>query len=435
LAKSLKLSLLTLYAIILAVQAAPSQTKFQHPGVVVSKAQLDFVKAQVNAKIEPFYSEYQRAAASPWGSLKYKVQGPYKGGVIQCGSHSKPSLGCKEVDQDSSAAYLQAVLWYITGNRKYAQNSIDIMNTYARTLKGFAGGTPGFPCPSKKADCSNAPLQAAWDTEKWPRAAEIIRYSNAGWAEPDARAFEDMLKKVYLPLIYEGSGNNGNWELSMIDGMFGIAVFTDDANLFQHAATFWRERVPAYYYYAPIDGPRPAAYPRTTGKTTWNGQEVFDGRVNGISQETCRDLHHTEYGIAATMNAAETAHIQGVKLFESEQPRLIAALEFNAGYELTRSTTAPSYVCDGKIDLGPAITYVIGYNEYHNRLGQPMPKTGALIENWVLTRPSPVDAASGPHIAIFEPLTHYADASSAKPGDKGSGASYRRKPLDHGAGL
>jgi hypothetical protein len=420
-AKLLSLSLLFVSACAVipgAPRLASAQKVFQHPGVLLSKAQLDFVKAQVNAKVEPFYAEYQRAAASPLGSLNYKVQGPYKGGIIQCGSYSKPSMGCKEADQDSSAAYLQAVLWYITGNRTYAQNAIDIMNTYARTLKGFAGGTPEFPCPSKKSDCSNAPLQAAWDTEKWPRAAEIIRYSNAGWAEPDVRAFAIMLKKIYLPLIYEGSGNNGNWELSMIDGMMGIAVFTDDADLFQHATTFWRQRVPAYFYYSPIDGSSPTAYPRTTGKTNWNGQTIFDARVNGISQETCRDLHHTEYGIAATMNAAEIAHIQGLKLFESEQPRLIAALEFNAALELARSTTAPAYVCGGKIDLGPAITYVIGYNEYHNRLGQRMPKTGELIENWVLTRPSPVDAESGPHTAIFEPLTHYA-AASAKPDKRG----------------
>jgi hypothetical protein len=401
------------------VGQAFAQTKFQHPGVLVSKAQLEFVKAQVNGKVEPFYTEYQRAAASPWGSLEYKIQGPYTGGVIQCGSHSKPSFGCKEVDMDASAAYIQALLWQITGNRAYAQNAIKIMNTYSHTFKGYAGWTPGLACPTKPAECSNAPLQAAWDSEKWSRAAEIIRYSKAGWAESDVQSFADMLKKIYVPLIYNGSGANGNWELSMIDGMMGIAVFTDDAKLFEHAQTFWRERVPSYFYYAPIDGKKPAPLPRDTGHTTWNGQTVFDSRVNGISQETCRDFHHTEYGIAAAMDAAETAHIQGVKLFEAEQPRLIAALEFSAGYELARSTKSPDYVCGGKIDLGPAITYVIGYNEYHNRLGQPMPNTAALIKNWVLTKPIPVDAPNGPHMVLFEPLTHYADPSSATPSGKG----------------
>jgi hypothetical protein len=401
------------FAVILsgAVQPASAQTTFQHPGVLVSKAQLDFVKAQVNTKVEPIYTQYQRAAASPWGSLAYKVQGPYAGGIIQCGSHSKPSFGCKEVDHDATAAYVQALLWYITGDRTYAQNAINIMNTYSRTFKGYAGWTPGLSCP-KPSECSNGPLQAAWDSEKWPRAAEIIRFSDAGWADSDVQAFAGMLKKIYVPLIYNGSGSNGNWELSMIEGMMGIAVFTEDAKLFEHAQTFWRERIPAYFYYAPVDGNKPAPLPRGSVKTTWNGQTVFDTRVNGIAQETCRDFHHTEYGIAAAMNAAETAHIQGAKLFESEQPRLIAALEFSAGYELARSTTSPAYVCGGKIDLGPAITYVIGYNEYHNRLGQPMPKTEALIKDWVLTRPTSVDAASGPHMAIFEPLTHYADASS-----------------------
>lgn len=33
-------------------------------------------------------------------------------------------------DLDSSAAYLQALLWYITGNHTYADNAVRILNTY-----------------------------------------------------------------------------------------------------------------------------------------------------------------------------------------------------------------------------------------------------------------------------------------------------------------
>ena len=38
-----------------------------------------------------------------------------------CGPISRPDLGCH--DEEAPAAYLQAVLWYITDNRAYAQNA------------------------------------------------------------------------------------------------------------------------------------------------------------------------------------------------------------------------------------------------------------------------------------------------------------------------
>lgn len=51
----------------------------------------------------------------------------------------------------------------------------------------------------------------------------------------------------------------------------GIAVLTEDEDLLQHAATIWRERVPAYYYLH-TDGPQPIPPPRGAKNTNWNGQ-------------------------------------------------------------------------------------------------------------------------------------------------------------------
>lgn len=372
---------------------------FQHPGVLVSKAQLDFVKAQVNAKVEPFYTQFERAQASEYADLNYKVKGPPANGIIACGSHSHPDFGCHDEDADATAAYLQAVLWYITGNHAYADNAIRIMNIYGKGLKAYT--------------LSNAPLQAAWGAEKWPRAAEIIRYSSAGWAPEEVQAFAAMLKKVELPLIYNGSPANGNWELSMIEGMMGIAVFADDRALLDHAAQMWRQRVPSYFYYAPADGDHPVPAPR--GVAHWFTQTSFNPKVNGIPQEACRDFGHTSYGLSATMAAAETAHIQGLKLYESEEPRLMAGMEFVSYYLL--KNPVPSYVCDGSVKPAKGITFVIGYNEYHDRLGQSLPYTKQWIETGVMTSPEPVDV----HTTIFETLTHYGDAEVS-----GRQASMRR---------
>jgi len=185
-----------------------------------------------------------------------------------------------------------------------------------------------------------------------------------------------MLYKAVLPGIYPGSGANGNWELSMIDAMFGIAVFSDNATLYDHAVLFWKERIPAYFYYH-TDGNKPVPTPR--GHPGWFTQKVFNASVDGVCQETCRDFGHTAYGVAGSTHAAETAYIQGDSLYQSQMDRLRAALEFHTGYQFAGSERVPDYVCNGTVKLGSGPTYVVGYNQLHNRLGMDLPNT----EKWI----------------------------------------------------
>jgi len=365
----------------------PATMTFQHPGVLLSLNQLNFMASQVAAQAEPFYSAYLKALAGPYGKLTYTLQGPPTGGAIACGSYSHPDQGCTAADDDGTAAYTQALLYWITGNRTYAQNAIKILNAYAKVTS---------------YSLANAKLQAAWDGSKWPRAAEIIRAANVGWAPADIAAFGAMLTNVIVPEIKDGSPDNGNWELSMIEAMMGIAVFTEDTDLFQHAVAFWQQRVPAYFYYYPLDGNKPVPPPR--GKLDWHGQKVFNASTNGILQETCRDFGHTQFGIAATINAAETAAIQGVDLYGSEQARIESGLEFTTYY--ISGKPVPSTICGGKLDLKDKYqTFEIAYNEYHNRLGNSLPNTLAWIKAWVRATTDYYNAGAN-HMIIEETLTH-----------------------------
>lgn len=378
--------------------SAEAQTTFQHPGVLVSRAQLDYIKAMVAAHSEPFYSAYLKALNSNLGQLNYQIQGPPADGIINCGPTSNPNIGCSAADNDSSAAYLQALLWYITGNHQYADNAIAILNKYGYSLKGYTN--------------SNEPLQAAWDSEKFPRAAEIIRYSNAGWADADIQQFKTMLSTIILPRIINGSSSNGNWEISMIEGMINIGVFNDDIATFNKGILYWKQRIPAYFYYH-TDGSAPVPAPR--GTANWYGQSVYDDRVDGISQETCRDFGHAQYGISGALDAAETAFIQGVDLYNdttsNARNRLTSALEFNAKYLLANSNTVPSYICNGTVTLQVYPTDEIGYNNYHNRQGLDLPLTIQYLNQVIRQLPNPTEY----HIMVYETLSHGGDASFLQP--------------------
>ena len=110
-----------------------------HPGIVVSQAQLDATRTAYQNGNAVVVDQVNKAMNSSYGSLSYTVQGPWSGGINQCGANSNPNNGCQEADNDSNAAYVQALLWYMTGNQTYANNAINIMNAYASNFRGYAG--------------------------------------------------------------------------------------------------------------------------------------------------------------------------------------------------------------------------------------------------------------------------------------------------------
>jgi hypothetical protein len=275
------------------------------------------------------------------------------------------------------AAYAQAMLWYVTGDEAYAKTAIEIMNAWSATLKGHSD--------------SNGPLQQGWAGAEWPRAAEIIRHTYTGWAAADVARFETMLRTYYLPGVINGSGANGNWELTMIDAAIGIGVFLDDKATFDKAVAMWRERVPAYFYLS-SDGPKPVPAPR--GSTNWQGATVF---MDGIAQETCRDLTHTQYGIASAMYVAETALIQGVDLYKEEEKRLATTVEFHAAF--LDGAAVPAWLCGGTLNgVTPRPTWEIAYNHFATRLGMSLPHTKNLVAK---IRPT-----GGDHHMAWESMSH-----------------------------
>lgn len=353
-----------------------SSAGFYHPGILINRAQLDFVKAKIVAGAEPWKSAFEAARTSDVGSLDY-IPHPWK--TCECGPFSKPDLGCKDEQHDSEAAYTQALLWYFTGNEAYAQNAIHIMNAWADTLKGghlFANG----------------PVQAAWCAEQWPRAAEIIRYTTTNWSAEDIAKFQDMLVTQYLPSLTNGDCENGNKELSMTEALINIGVFNDDRKTFELGLKMWRGRTPAYIYLS-TDGPTPRKAPDCEDMPIWGNKGLTTPYVDGLLQESVRDSQHANLALSAMVNAAETARQQGVDLYSEEGKRIMAALEFQAQYLPPNNAKPPV-----NLVFHTHPTWEIAYNEYHNRLGYNLPKMAAVLPT---IRPTGVN-----HQMAWETLTH-----------------------------
>ncbi|MER5279769.1 alginate lyase family protein [Streptomyces sp. NPDC002809] len=362
-----------------AVRAA-APAAFTHPGVLVSRPQLDFVRGRVQAGAQPWKGAYDQMMASKYASLSRTAE---PRAVVECGSYSNPNYGCTDEREDATAAYTLSLAWYITQDSRYAAKAVEIMDAWSAVIQDHTN--------------SNAPLQTGWAGSSWPRAAEIIKYTYGSW--PNAGRFATMLRTVYLPKVINGSNSNGNWELSMTEAAIGISVFLEDRTSYDKAVTKFRGRVPAYIYVT-ADGSLPKVAPGSGLDTRdkiinyWQGQSTY---MDGLSQETCRDLTHTGYGLSAISHIAETGRIQGQDLYPEIADRLRHALGLHAKYQL--GAAVPSSLCGGSLkdSLGPVTE--VGFNALHNRMGIAMTNTQTLTEQ---QRP----AGSNNLFVAWETLTH-----------------------------
>ncbi|MET9634179.1 alginate lyase family protein [Lentzea sp. NPDC006480] len=364
------------------VSAAPAT--FVHPGVVVSRPQLDFVRAKVQAGAQPWKLAYDRMMASKYADLN---RTPKPRAVVECGPYSNPNYGCTDEREDAIAAYTMSLAWYMTRDNRYATKAIQLMDAWSATIRDHTN--------------SNAPLQTAWSASSWPKAAEIIKHVYGSW--PNSARFGTMLRNVYLPEIQNGRANtNGNWELSMMEASIGIAVFLEDRAAYDKAIGIFRTRIPAYIYLT-TDGSLPKTPPgsgidtRSEIISYWQGQSTF---VDGLSQETCRDFTHTGYGLAAAAHLAETARHQGQDIWGEIKDRMRHAWGLHTKYQ--NGEPVPSWLCGGSYNQSLGPTSEVSFNALNTRLGIAMANTQAYTERM---RPQGTDNL----FVAWETLTHAAN--------------------------
>lgn len=405
-----------------------SQTNFVHPGVFVSKPQLDFVKAKINQNQEPWMSAYNQLKSS---SLSSKSYTPKPVPILQCSasegiSAGYPQAGCAEMNNDGAAVYAQALMYYFTGDVAYANKAVQIMNAWSSTLTSIPYDQPRLP-NGNPAYWQNL-LVVGWSTETMLRGAEIIKYTSTAMSPGDASNFESLVRGLYYPLIstytYNGNGNGGlTWSESLVN----MGIYLDDTAIYNEGITMWKDRAKALVYVS-RDGAQPL-YPKNlkTGgalygspaliKQLWYSPSQY---ISGLEQETCRDMGHTFMGLGPMANVAETARIQGEDLYGNAEykDRFLAGFELNADYvnqmldqmaatgqtatQVKDSSWTPTnWVCPDFKDGGGSafLGQEIAYNHFANRLGIPMPKTKKLIER---VRPK----AGGNHL-FWEALTNY----------------------------
>ncbi|UUU30070.1 alginate lyase family protein [Streptomyces sp. CA-210063] len=267
---------------------------FSHPGLLHTTADLDRLKAAVAAKESPIHDGYLALAAHARSKSTYTVQNT--GQITSWGRG--PTNFQNQAVADSAAAYQNALMWCVTGERAHADKARDILNAWSASLTMITG--------------ADGPLGAGLQAFKFLNAAELLRHTGYdGWADADIARCERSFLDVWYPAV---SGYmlyaNGNWDLTATQTILAIGVFCEERTLFEDALRF-------------------AA--ASAGNGSVRGRIVTAG---GQGQESGRDQGHEQLAVGLMGDAAQVAWNQGVDLWGHDDNRILANAEYAARYNL-----------------------------------------------------------------------------------------------------
>ena len=318
--------------------ASVASSRIVHPGILQTRADLEFMKAKIKAGEEPWKSAWDLWLQGPLASLDFKPK-PFAH-VIR-GAYAAGEKGGRELSDSANAANNHVMQWYVSGDEAHAHKVIEIFDAWSGTLADFSE--------------NDAMLLAGWTGGYFCNAAEILRATYPGWSARSQEQFKRMMLTVYVPLLrmfYPEA--NGNWDAAIMYTLLAIGVFCEDRNLMESVYQHFR------------------AGPVNSGITHY----VYP---SGQCEETCRDQGHTQLGLSYFVNTCVVAWNQGVDLFAEADNRLALGIEYTARYMLGEDVPAygkPSEVSRGQ--FGDLYEVVLQHYRYEKHMEMPYTKRAAM---------------------------------------------------------
>jgi len=283
---------------------------FVHPGLLHSQEDIVRMRSAVGKGEGPIYDGFEVLADSLFSKVDYRMRGP----VEEWGRAPNKNTG--QAQDDARGAYQNALMWAITGKKSHAIKAIEILNAWSGKLKKVSG--------------IDGVLASGLQGFQFANAAELIRYTDSGWTEAEARRCEASFKKAWLPTIeHYAYFANGNWETAALQTKMAIAVFCNDRWLFEETIRY------------AVNGCGNGSIPHMIVYPT------------GQCQETTRAQHYAQLGLGLLTGAAEIAWQQGIDLYGWNDNLILKGHEYTAQYGLGQNVPYQHYLDrTGKYGLG-----------------------------------------------------------------------------------
>lgn len=358
---------LTACAVTALASVSPAAARFTHPGCLSTQEDLDRMAAKIAAGEQPWKGSWDILARNTDGFLD---DSPGVQPTINAG-RGGGGENFMRLARDAAKAYQLALRHHGSGDPKYADKAVEILNAWASGHEGWGGDT-------------NVSLRAGLYGYQFACAAELLR-EYGGWRNPDFRSFQDYMKEQFhgfnKDFLHRRHGTVpghywANWNLANLASMMAIGVLCDDREIFDEALEFFHHG---------------------------EGNESLANAVpfvhpNGLGQwqESGRDQGHSLMGPQLMGVICEIAWNQGVDLYGSMDNRFLAAVEYISKYNLGHEVPYVTYVRKWKhpgsegIDVRGSISshgrgsvrpgWDLVYHHYVNRRGLAAPYTELYAE-------------------------------------------------------
>ena len=258
-----------------------------HPGIAMTKTNLDNMRNHVRAGDEPWISAFNSFAIDSkcnkkpriyyegWNDIFINIRGPWA-----YDKYSNPSeyVGDR-ANKDAATALKQAIMWYITGDDTYRSNAMYIIRSYS----------------SIKSVTPHTNFRFGILTYQLGIAAEIFRYSDCQteslkWTDTDTKNFTNMMD--LLTVTYNCHTFWMNQHDFCVAGAMGKAIFTNDLGLYAEAVE--------------------AATVNSSGDNGgWNGSIKQQLRMMTKNEKTGEPLAESDYHVQVVEMGRDVGHAYG----------------------------------------------------------------------------------------------------------------------------
>lgn len=371
----MKRNLLTTIALALfCIQPIVAGRTFVHPGISYTQADIDRMRSLIAAKQEPYYSAFT--------ALKNSSYSNPTGSVTQRGTQILEGKFNGTIGIDGRRAHDLALLYVLTGETKYADKAVQILNANSHYTNTSSRGT---------GPLDNGKINLLIE------AAELLR-DYQGWAAADQQRFKDMLTYPYFTTkedLYKkyastdesqngitfywncynfDSGRFGNQGMFAARALLAMGVYLDNDTIFDRAYQYlsgnqWKHfenyddvdyKSGPGYGHQPFGSVENTAYlfswptstvvkesdPSYVRNYGYSEQLQYYIFKNGQCQESCRDQGHTLCGIMMYTHIAEQCWNQGEDLYGALDNRILKGIEYSFRVNVTAIDDYSNYLND-----------------------------------------------------------------------------------------
>lgn len=213
-----------------AITRTVSDAGFSHPGIGFTADNLENMRTQVRAGVDPWASYYEAMTETKYAARDYRAENAQPGTDIPK-NDAYASAGMRSSAlRDSIGAMTQALEYAVTGDEQYRANALHVLRTWSSLD------------PAKYAYFGDAHIHTGVPLYYMLIAAEVIRGTepvgaeldgyDLRWTASDQQRIEDNLVRPVLTTFLYSNNRLWNQHLYGVIGMVAAAIFLDDADLY-----------------------------------------------------------------------------------------------------------------------------------------------------------------------------------------------------------